>query len=196
MPGGRLLLVRLDRITISNYSLLTVYGFYVRIQKMNSQNTPELKNQEYQLLNAIAEDSMVTQAGLAARLGIAVGSVNWYIKRLVNRGYVKVSHLDRTRLKYDLTPEGMSLLTQRAVQFMKSSLQVYNDLRGKAKAVISEMSQRGITDVYLEGSDEVMDILQLTCIEAGVHLDEYPVRWVLRSLGQNYQLVDLNDENH
>jgi Mn-dependent DtxR family transcriptional regulator len=66
----------------------------------------DIKQHEYDLLNEIAQDSMVTQANLSAQLGIAVGSVNWYIKRLVHRGWVKVSHLDRTRLKYDLTPEG------------------------------------------------------------------------------------------
>jgi len=163
---------------------------------MNAQIEPELKNQEYELLSAIAEDSLVTQAGLSARFGIAVGSVNWYIKRLIKRGYIKVSHLDRTRLQYDLTPDGMSVLTQRALQYMRSSLQVYNNLRTKARAIVIELRQRGIDGIYLEGSDEVMDILRLSCIEAGVMLDANPVRWVLRSQGQNYQLVDLNDENH
>ena len=68
---------------------------------------------------------MVTQANLSKRLGIAVGSVNWYIKRLIKRGDVKVSHLDRTRLKYDLTPEGMSVSTERALLYAKDSLKIY-----------------------------------------------------------------------
>ena len=59
----------------------------------------EIKEHEYKLLNEIAQDSLVTQASLSKDLGIAVGSVNWYIKRLIQRGWVKVSHLDRTRLK-------------------------------------------------------------------------------------------------
>ena len=162
----------------------------MRIQKVNAQDPSDVKNQEYELLNAIAEDSMVTQAGLSSSLGIAVGSVNWYIKRLIGRGYVKVSHLDRTRLKYDLTPEGMSVLTQRALQYMKSSLQVYNELRAKAKAMTAELHARGIQTVYLEGDDEVMDILRLTLIESGIVLSNEPDRWVLRTRGNNYQFVD------
>jgi len=163
---------------------------------MNAPREPELKNQEYELLSAIAEDSLVTQAGLSARFGIAVGSVNWYIKRLVNRGYVKVSHLDRTRLQYDLTPEGMSVLSQRAHQYMKSSLQVYNDLRKKARALVREFHIKGIEVVYLEGSDEMMDIFRLTCLEAGIRLESQPRRLVVHSHGQNYRLVEINDENH
>ena len=67
----------------------------------------DVKPHEYKLLDEIAQDPLVTQAGLSSRLGIAVGSVNWYIKRLIQRGWIKVSHLDRTRLKYDLTSKGM-----------------------------------------------------------------------------------------
>ena len=69
----------------------------------------DVKQHEYALLDEIAHDSMVTQANLSDRLDIAVGSVNWYIKRLIHRGWVKVSHLDRTRLKYDLIPEGVAV---------------------------------------------------------------------------------------
>jgi len=39
-----------------------------------------IKYQEYEFLNAIAEDALVTQASLPSGLGVAVGSVNWYIK--------------------------------------------------------------------------------------------------------------------
>lgn len=162
----------------------------MRIHKMNAHSPADVKNQEYELLNAIAEDSMVTQAGLSSRLGIAVGSVNWYIKRLVSRGYVKVSHLDRTRLKYDLTTEGMTILTQRALQYMKSSLQVYNDLRAKAKAAAAELRSKGVRSVYLEGDDEVMDILRLTLLESGISLEDKPDGWVVRPAGQNYQLLE------
>ncbi len=151
-----------------------------------------MKPQEYELLDAIAQDSLVTQGGLSTRLGIAVGSVNWYLKRLIGQGYVKVSHLDRTRLKYHLTPKGMSVLTQRTLQYMKSSLQVYNQLREKAKLLAAELKAQGITQAYLEGDDEIMDILRLTCIESGLSLQDAPGRFILRADGQNFQIVDGN----
>ena len=148
-----------------------------------------IKSQEYELLNAIAQDSLVTQASLAVRLGMAVGSVNWYIKRLINLGYVKVSHLDRTRLKYHLTPEGVSVLTQRTLQYLKRSLTVYNELRQKARVIVIDLRSQGVTHVCLEGDDEVMDILRLTCIEAGMALDEEPGGILLKAAGQDYQVV-------
>jgi len=147
----------------------------------------EIKPQEYELLNEISQDSLVTQANLAKRLGIAVGSVNWYIKRLITRGYVKVSHLDRTRLKYDLTSEGMQVFTERAMQYAKDSLQTYKSYRQKAKEIVSELKSNNISQVYLSGDDEIMDILRLTCIEAGFSISSTPCDVVIKSNGQEYQ---------
>ena len=148
-----------------------------------------IKSQEYELLDAIAQDTLVTQASLSIRLGMAVGSVNWYIKRLINCGYIKVSRLDRTRLKYQLTPEGLSIVTQRTLHYMKKSLIVYNELRLKAKAIVTDLKSQGVNHVYLEGDDEVIDIMRLTCIEAEMGLDVIPDGIVLKAVGKDYTIV-------
>lgn len=148
----------------------------------------EIKQQEYDLLREISQNSMVTQASLSKRLGIAVGSVNWYIKRLIKKGYIKVSHLDRTRLRYDLTPQGMSVFTERAIYYAKNSLKVYKEFRQKSKVIVSKLKAEGITKVCLEGSDEIMDILRLTCLDKGIEVCNYDCRVSIESDGQAYQI--------
>jgi len=148
----------------------------------------DVKQHEYALLDEIAHDSMVTQANLSDRLDIAVGSVNWYIKRLIHRGWVKVSHLDRTRLKYDLTPEGLRIVTQRAMSYARDSLKVYGEYRRKAKAVVEDLKEQGVGSVYIEGDDEVMDIMRLTCIENEILLSDSPQGVTLKAIGQEFQV--------
>ena len=46
-----------------------------------------------------------------------------------------------------------------------------------------------INQVYLDGNDEMMDILRLTCIEAGMALDEEPDGILLKAAGGDYQVV-------
>ena len=151
----------------------------------------DIKEHEYALLDEIAKDSMVTQANLSQHLGIAVGSVNWYIKRLISRGWVKVSHLSRTRLQYDLTPEGMTVFTERAMQYAKDSLKVYKSFRQKAQAVVADLQAKGIAHAHLDGSgsDEIMDILRLTCLEAEISLDSSPGSVILKHVDQEYQII-------
>ena len=161
----------------------------VRIQKMNAQADVPIKPKEYEVLDAISQDSTITQSRLASLLGIAVGSVNWYIKRLVSRGYVKVSRLDRTRLQYDLTPEGMIVFTERATQYAKDSLNIYKSFRQKAQSIVSQLRAEGITQVYLDGDDEVMDILRLTCMEGELMISDEPCAIRIGSNGQKYHVI-------
>jgi winged helix-turn-helix DNA-binding protein len=132
---------------------------------------------------------MVTQANLSDRLGIAVGSVNWYIKRLIHRGWVKVSRLDRTRLQYDLTPEGMRVFSQRALLYARDSLKVYGEYRRKARELVADLKNQGIEYVYIDGDDEAMDILRLTCIEAGLSISASPERGTLNSIGADFRAL-------
>ncbi|RPJ28824.1 MAG: winged helix-turn-helix transcriptional regulator [Chloroflexi bacterium] len=154
---------------------------------------PDIKQHEYDLLNEIGQDPMVTQASLSNRLGIAVGSVNWYVKRLIHRGWVKVSHLDRTRLKYDLTTEGMAVFTQRALLYARDSLKVYGKFRQKAKSLARELKREGVRQVNIQGNDEIVDILRLTCIEEGIHIVESTTNVILRADGQDYK-VNFSEE--
>lgn len=148
----------------------------------------DIKQREYNLLKEIGQNPTVTQASLSRRLDMAVGSVNWYIKRLIHRGWIKVSHLDRTRLQYDLTQEGMAVFTQRTLLYARDSLKVYGEFRKKAKALVNAMKQNGIDEAYIEGGDEAVDILRLTCIEAGIRLREAPGDVTLKAVGQDYQI--------
>ena len=149
-----------------------------------------IRDREYRLLEAISEDSVATQANLAAKLGIAVGSVNWYIKRLISRGYIKATRMDRTRLRYNLTPEGMKAFTRNATQYMKDSLSVYKDFRKQAQQAVALLTRKGIRSVYLHGNNEIMDIMRLTSIESNIEVQPQPQKWIIRLNGYEYELKE------
>lgn len=125
---------------------------------------------ERRLLEAIEENPDTTQATLAAQLGVAVGSVNWYLKRLIRKGYVKVTHLQRRKLKYFLTPQGLALKAHLTSQYMKASLRVYRELREEAQAVLDEVQEAGYTALGLEGQGDAVEIFRLSCLEQGVRV--------------------------
>jgi DNA-binding IclR family transcriptional regulator len=154
-----------------------------------------LKEQEIKLLEAISQDELVTQASLSSRLGIAVGSVNWYIKRLISRGYLKATRMDRTRLRYNMTADGLAVLRKRATQYVKDSLKVYQQLRGEAKDFISLLKSRGIESVNIKQNDEAMDIFRLSCMEAGFPVGSGHGEWEIKHSPQGYELVRLNIDN-
>ena len=56
------------------------------------------------LLEQIAQNPDSTQASLAVQLGVAVGTINWHLKRLIEKGYVKVRRIERRKLRFIITP--------------------------------------------------------------------------------------------
>lgn len=123
---------------------------------------------ELHILEEIERDPNVTQADLATRLGVAVGKINWYVKRLVGKGYVKVTHLQRRKLHYFLTPSGLALKIKLTRGYMEVSMRVYRELRQAARQALSEVRQAGHTAVRIEGKDEAAEILRLTCLEQNI----------------------------
>jgi hypothetical protein len=70
----------------------------------------------------------------------------------------------------------------------RDSLKVYGAYRKKAKTVVEQLQQNGIKQVYIEGNDEAVDILRLTCIEAGIRLSETSNGVTMKVVGQDYQM--------
>ncbi len=130
---------------------------------------------ERRILEALEEEPHTTQANLAARLGVAVGTVNWYLKRLIKKGYVKTKQLERRNLKYFVTPAGLALKAKLTREYVEASLNVYRELRQAADETLAEVAAAGYEAVALEnngvGAEGALDILRLTCLDHGMTLD-------------------------
>jgi DNA-binding MarR family transcriptional regulator len=124
------------------------------------------------LLSEIERDPDTTQAGLAATLGVAVGTVNWHLKRLIEKGYVKVKRAERRKLRYIITPEGISLRARLTVAYIGNSLELYRETRQSAKQALAEARRRGLRTVAIAGDGELAEICRLTCLEQGVPVAE------------------------
>lgn len=123
---------------------------------------------ELHILEQIERNPDATQADLAAQLGVAIGTVNWYIKRLVNKGFVKVTRLQRRRLRYLVTTTGMSEKAKLAYQYVQVSMYLYRTTRSQVTELLTELRQAGYDRVCIEGTGDLVDVCRLTCIEHGI----------------------------
>lgn len=130
---------------------------------MNSQVEQDLR-----ILEHIEQDPDITQADLAAQLGVAVGSVNWYLKRLINKGYIKVRQMQRRRLRYLITPKGVAEKVRLTYEYMHFSLRVYREVRAEAQRLLDEVQAAGYNEVHIDGDGDVVEICRLTCLERGI----------------------------
>jgi DNA-binding MarR family transcriptional regulator len=123
---------------------------------------------ELSLLEEIESNPNVNQSALATQLGVAVGTVNWHLKRLIAKGAVKVSRAERKKLRYIITPEGLALRARLAVDYVERSFSVYRRTRQRVKDHVTKIRKAGYESVRIVGSGDVADICKLTCLEQGL----------------------------
>jgi DNA-binding MarR family transcriptional regulator len=122
------------------------------------------------ILEEIERDPDTTQADLATRLDVAVGTVNWHLKRLVAKGYVKVKRAERRKLRYIITPEGLSLRAHLTVAFIENSMKLYRQTRQDAAEVVATALGKGYQALQIQGDGEIAEVCRLTCLELGMPL--------------------------
>jgi len=141
------------------------------------------------LLEQIERDPDVTQATLAAQLGVAVGTVNWHLKRLVSKGYVKVKRAQRRKLRYIITPEGIALRARLTINYIETSMRLYRRTRQQVLELLQEIQESGYERVRIQGEGDIAEICRLTCLEQGVAVVEGSGVPVLEVHGTRVQLL-------
>src|SRR5512136_2639657 len=136
------------------------------------------------LLEQIESDPNITQASLATQLGVAVGTVNWHLKRMIAKGYVKVKRAERRKLRYIITPEGITFRARLTIDYIEQSFLLYRNIRKRVRELLAQVNHNGgdkvhiETDVDLEDprlssqTNDIADICRLTCLEQGIKISQ------------------------
>lgn len=131
-------------------------------------------NRDLIILEQIEKDPEATQASLAAQLGVAVGTINWHLKRLISKGYIKVRRVERRKLLYIITPEGIALRARLTIDYIQNSFRLYRLVRQRALEALDQIRQAGHQRLRVEGEGDVAEVCRLTCLEQGFEITASP----------------------
>jgi DNA-binding MarR family transcriptional regulator len=132
--------------------------------------------QTLRLMDEIDHNGIHSQRELSQRLNISLGLVNTFLKRLVNKGYFKVTTMPRHRVKYFLTPEGLARKAKLTAEYLSYSVHFYRDIKDLLLDKYAQMERNQVKSVLFFGAGEVADLaylyLQLTTIHLAGIIDE------------------------
>lgn len=132
------------------------------------------RNPDLPILEIIEIDPDATQATLADRLDVAIGTINWHLKRLIEKGYVKVKRAERKKLKYIITPEGISLRARLTMDYIQNSFHLYRLMRKRMIDTLEQVRASGFDQVRIDGEGDLAEVCRLTCMEQGIEITEDP----------------------
>jgi len=124
-------------------------------------------HRDLRLLEAVHEDSRVTQRGLAGKLGIALGLANIYLKRMIHKGYIKCVNVQPNRISYLITPRGIAEKARLTYEFMDYSLHLYGEVRQHLREAMQDCAAQG-QRVAIYGSGEAAELAYLSLKESGL----------------------------
>lgn len=137
----------------------------VRYNLMNIQGQRDLR-----LLTELARDGAVTQRSLATKLGVALGLTNLYLKRLVRKGYIKITTIPPHRIRYLLTPQGFTEKSRLTYLYMQYSLSHYRDMRTRLREALIRATENGVKRVVIYGTGELAEMAYLSMREMNLTL--------------------------
>ncbi len=97
-----------------------------------------LNNEDsFELLRHIQKKPDSNQRELAQDLGFSLGKLNYLLKALKNKGFIKLKNFSGNPKKiqylYILTPKGISQKTELTINFMKRKMREYDELKKELK---------------------------------------------------------------
>lgn len=97
----------------------------------------------YRVMKALERNPDLTQRELSKVLGVSLGKLNYCLKALIDKGWVKVGNFSHSKNKmnyaYLLTPKGISEKARMTQGFLNRKIEEYEALRAEINLLKNEI---------------------------------------------------------
>lgn len=98
----------------------------------------------YKLLSLLERNPRLSQREVARELGVSIGKVNYCLKALIQKGWIKAINFKNSNNKiayrYLLTPRGIEEKAGVTVRFLQRKIEEYDALRAEIRRIRKEAS--------------------------------------------------------
>ncbi len=122
------------------------------------------------LLESVERDGKQTQRVLAIELGAALGLVNAYLRRCINKGLVKAREAPARRYAYYLTPQGFAEKSRLTGEYLSYSFSFLRRARADYTNLLHTAKARSWTRVVLAGVSELAEIATICALEGEIEV--------------------------
>ena len=100
------------------------------------------KQNKFQILKSLEQYSHPTQRQLSNELGVSLGRVNYCLKSLIGKGFIKVNNFrnsnNKIQYSYLLTPKGIEEKAKLTLNFIRIKTQEYDTLKQEIESLKQE----------------------------------------------------------
>lgn len=124
---------------------------------------------EYSILNVVQENhGNVTQRHISQKLGRSVASVNFALRLLAVKGYIKITGANARNLRYHLTPKGILQKSILAYNFLKLQSTLFEEVRKDLLEKLSTLVKEQVRQVSIYGWTPFTEVAILYLVSEGI----------------------------
>jgi DNA-binding MarR family transcriptional regulator len=146
----------------------------------------------YQIFQELEKNQTPSQRDLARKLNVSLGLVNSFMKKLVLKGYFKITNIPKNRVKYILTPTGAAEKTRLTYKYIQHSFDFYKSARSQLHTLLQHLSDQNIERVVFWGTGTMAEIAYITLQETPIQLVAVVDNKNIGNKFLNFSIVGIN----
>ncbi|MBP5551653.1 MAG: winged helix-turn-helix transcriptional regulator [Bacilli bacterium] len=127
--------------------------------KKESLFKPSPLYRELALLNAISDNPNATQRDIALIADVSATMINKYLDKYEAEGLITKNYSSSKTIEYFITKKGIERRKLLAIQFLESSLDIYNLAKDQCSNFLKEIVNKNYQNVLFYGAGEVAEIM-------------------------------------
>jgi EPS-associated MarR family transcriptional regulator len=92
-----------------------------------------MNESQFKTLKELSVEGTISQRDLSKKVGLSLGSINYIMKELIQKGYVKAQRFKNSKNKaayiYVLTPQGINARVKQTQYFLQKKMEEYEKLK-------------------------------------------------------------------
>ena len=136
------------------------------------------EEKELEILENIYHSSTsIRQRDLAEVVGLSLGMTNAILKRLTNKGLLKVKKVNNRNIRYVVSPEGIEAITRRSYRFFKRTIKNVVYYKESIDQMILSSKEQGYDGFFIKGNSDLDFIVEHSCRKNGVAYVHDPAKY-------------------
>lgn len=129
------------------------------MEKKDSLFRPSPLYRELAILNVVSENPNATQRDIACVANLTATMINKYLDKYESDGLITKKYASSKTIKYCITKKGIEKRKLLAIQFLESSLDVYNQAKNQCSNFLKEVVKLNYKNILFYGAGEVAEIM-------------------------------------
>jgi len=119
-----------------------------------------MDEREFELINIIGQKLGSNQRDLSRQLELSLGQTNMLIRRLVAKGLIRISQLNKKKVQYLLTPKGLSEKLAKSVKYPRHTINAIGLIKDHLKDILSELYNQGHRKFYVFSEHDLTFLIE------------------------------------